>query len=175
MEDKMYYPQMMKDVQSAVWTAGCTLGMYKALKSVEEQLILQSGMDRKEWDDAMGYAVPSDRPERIPPHLREELSKTHITVVLEEYRRFEEGLIRVLHIAGKNIKDALDIMFRNVHLYTGSVDELEEEYDRSFTVSDILKCIEDQNGDGCDSILFIRNDDTGEVIYDTEFFKEEDI
>lgn len=170
-----YYPQMMKDVQSALWTASCTKELYLATRDLEKELFKQSGLTKEQWEEACCGVYKMDDPARIPPHLREELSGVHLTVVYEKYERYGMGCTTILHVAADTVLNALDKMVGRMGLYFDSISELEEDMEEAATVSDVIERIEAENGDGCDYVFLIRNDDTGEVYLDTEFFEEDSI
>lgn len=170
-----YYPQMMKDVQSALWTASCTKELYLATRDLEKELFKQSGLTKEQWEEVCCGVYKMDDPARIPPHLREELGSVHLTVVYETYERYEQGSTNILHITAGSVREALDKMLQRVGLYVDSLEELEEGAGYEMTIEDIMKYIDETSGDGCDFIFSIKNDDTGEEYRKSNFFEEENI
>lgn len=63
-------------------------------------------------------------------------------------------------------------MLQNIGVYVESVEEIKEEMEKEVTVEEVIDRIVAENGDGCDFVFSIKNDDTGESIYESDYFEE---
>lgn len=165
---------MMKEIKSAMWTAGTTPALFHACDAVEEELRKQSGLSREEWNSQMGYDTNRGlgESERIPSSVRNGAVK--LTVMYEAYERMAQGDICLMHIEGDNLRDGLFKLldYRGFQADREMLEEKEEELGRECTTEEIMDLIDEYNGDGWDCILFIKNDYTDEFYYNHDFFQE---
>ncbi len=89
----------------------------------------------------------------------------------EPYERYggSTGLKRVT-IRGNDLLDALTKMVDHLLLYVDR--EIIEEED--YTAEDIIQSIQASNGDGCDYIVLLQNQTTGEVYIESEYYEDEE-
>lgn len=166
--------KMAKDIRSALWTAGETSALFYANDALEKELCKQSGLSIKEWNKEMGYAPGKGlgEPDRTPPSILNGAVK--LTVIYEAYERMAQGDICTMHIEGENFRDALMkmLVYGGFQVSFDSFSEWEEELDHEWTIKEAMDLLDENNGDGYDCILCIRNEYTGEVYYGHEFYRE---
>lgn len=91
------------------------------------------------------------------------------------YERYSDCSPVIGHVIAPTVEEALfKALEKKINVYTweGFQKEFEEDLGRKATVEDIIKKIEDCNGDGCDYVHSIVNEETGEEIFkagDVEF------
>lgn len=100
------------------------------------------------------------------------MSEVKIRVVYIPYERYNVTAPAIGHIKADSLKEAVIKMLSKVRVYIDedSIVEEEQALGRSFTAQEIINAILGLNGDGCDYIASIQNEDTGE-----EYLKEEDV
>ena len=88
------------------------------------------------------------------------------------YERYTETPLKRVRITGADLRECLIKMVRNMGwgLYL-SVETIEEE---NMTPEDIIESLKSTNGDGCDFINRLKNEDTGEVYIDEGWVDEEE-
>lgn len=108
--------------------------------------------------------------------LTESTEKTTIEVKFEPYTRYGYEPVKTARISGKNLLDALLNMSDRMHLYVNSdyADDYEDDYGVKLTAETFLERIEEENGDGCDFIFYIKNLTTGEMLFDSGYEESED-
>ena len=96
-----------------------------------------------------------------------------LRVVYIPYVRYEGLNVCIGHIKASTLRSALLEMLNRINLYWDeeSILELEEmEYQREITADEIIEVIQEYNGDGCDTIISILDEDTKqEYMKDNEF------
>ena len=87
-----------------------------------------------------------------------------IRVVYIPYMRYEEGPVTNGHITAKSFREAILAMLEKVRMYADeeSILEREEELGRQLDQDELMDIIASENGDGCDYIASIMNEDTHE-------------
>lgn len=93
------------------------------------------------------------------------MSKVKIMVVYLPYERYTPTDPVIGHIEADSLKEAVIKMLSRVDVYVDEeiLAEQEQTAGRSFTAQEIIDNIRTLNGDGCDYIVFIKNEETGEV------------
>lgn len=111
----------------------------------------------------------------IDEMLTESEEKTRIEVMFEPYTRYGYEPIKTGRVSGKNLLDALLKMADKMRLYFDGdyADEYEEGHGVKLTAETLLERIEEENGDGCDFIFYIKNLTTGEMLFDSEYEESE--
>ena len=91
-----------------------------------------------------------------------------IRVLYIPYVRYEETSPVIGHITAASFREAFLKMLTKVRMYTDDDDILaeEEELGRELTQDELLNIIDSQNGDGCDCIISIINEETEEVYFE---------
>lgn len=103
-------------------------------------------------------------------------SPVKLTAYFEEYERYGPGGLVILHVTRKNAKEAVTTLISNMGLYADDFEDLLIGANEGIT--DPLQVLRSYlqnstNGDGCDFVYLIRNDTTGETIFeDDELFEE---
>ena len=95
-----------------------------------------------------------------------------IKVVYQRYERYQETPINEGYITAPNLRTAILTLLDKIRMYTDSEEilELEKERGRKFTAEQIIdEFIVPYNGDGCDFVFNIKNEDTGEIIFNSDF------
>lgn len=109
-------------------------------------------------------------------HNATQKSSVKLTAYFEKYERFGTIRLVILHVARKNAKEAVTALISNMGLYAEDFEDLLIGADEGIT--DPLQVLgsylqNSTNGGGCDFVYLIRNDTTGEIIFeDDEFFEE---
>lgn len=91
-----------------------------------------------------------------------------IRVLYDPYRRYENVPPMIGHISAESFRQAIIKMLDKVNMYDDeySILEREEELGRQMTQQELIEMLESQNGDGCDYIISLINETTGEVYMD---------
>lgn len=93
-----------------------------------------------------------------------------IKVVYQRYERYQETPISEGHITAPDLRTAILALLDNIGMYVDSEEilELEEENGKKWTSEELIdNFICSVNGDGCDFIFNITNEETGEVIFNS--------
>lgn len=87
-----------------------------------------------------------------------------IKVVYIRYTRYCEGPTVIGHVTAKSFREAIIKMLSKVGMYDDedTILEREEELGREMTQDELINLLNGQNGDGCDFIVSLMNEDTGE-------------
>ena len=105
-------------------------------------------------------------------------SLVKITAYVEKYERFGTGGLVILHVARKNAKEAVTALISNMGLYADDFEDLLIGADEGIT--DPLQVLgsylqNSTNGDGCDFVHLIRNDTTGDIIFEDGELEEKTV
>ena len=95
-----------------------------------------------------------------------------IKVVYQRYRRDQETLISEGRITAPNLRTAILALLDKIVMYVDSKDvlALEEENGKKWTAEELIdNFISSVNGDGCDVVLNIKNEETGEIIFNSDY------
>lgn len=95
-----------------------------------------------------------------------------IKVVYQRYERYHETPISEGHITAPDLRTAILALLDNIGMYADSevVLELEEENGKKWTAEELIdKFICSVNGDGCDIVFNIKNEETGEIIFNSDY------
>lgn len=93
-----------------------------------------------------------------------------LQVRYEPYERYGSGLkARTATVSGVDLLDALKKMSDNMLLYFDS-DDIEDD---GYTAEEVLERIEEENGDGCDFIYYIKNLTTGDTLFESDFTEDD--
>ena len=99
-----------------------------------------------------------------------------LKVVYEPYQRYEPSAPCVGHITANSFREAIIKMLDRVRMYLDpeTIQEYEEEQGREMTQEELIRRLEMENGDGCDYIFSLSNEDSGEeyMSVDTPTFEE---
>lgn len=104
------------------------------------------------------------------------MSKIKLKVVYVPYRRYEESAPNIGHITASSFREAIIKMLTRVRMYADkdTIEEYEEELGRQMTQEELVDMLVAENGDGCDFIVALTNETTGEsYMAATEFGFEE--
>lgn len=96
-----------------------------------------------------------------------------IRILYTPYERYEDVPPIIGHVIAPTLEEALFKALENkVNIYTGHgfKDDMEEELGRPATAEDILNHIKSMNGDGCDYIHSILNEETGEELMEGDAY-----
>lgn len=102
----------------------------------------------------------------------EERSTVRIKVVYQRYERYQETPISEGHITAPDLRTAILALLDRIGMYADSevILALEEEDGKKWTAEELIdKFISQVNGDGCDFIFNITNEDTGEIIFNSNY------
>lgn len=102
----------------------------------------------------------------------EERSTVRIKVVYQRYERYQETPISEGHITAPDLRTAILALLDRIGMYADSevVLELEEENGKKWTAEELIdKFISQVNGDGCDFVFNIKNEETGEIIFNSDY------
>lgn len=105
--------------------------------------------------------------------MRKSLVK--LTAYFEKYERFGTGGLVILHVARKNAKEAVTALISNMGLYAEDFEDLLIGADEGIT--DPLQVLgsylqNSTNGDGCDFVYLIKDDTTGDIIFEDDQLEE---
>ena len=95
-----------------------------------------------------------------------------IKVVYQRYERYQETPISEGHITAPDLRTAILALLDEIGMYADSevVLELEEENGKKWTAEELIdKFICSVNGDGCDIVFNIKNEETGEIIFNSDY------
>ena len=95
-----------------------------------------------------------------------------IKVVYQRYARYRETTISEGHITAPDLRTAILALLDKIGMYADSevVLELEEENGKKWTAEELIdKFICSVNGDGCDLVFNIKNEETGEIIFNSDY------
>ena len=98
------------------------------------------------------------------------MSDIKLRVLYEPYPRYEVTVPKLGHITAKSFREAIIKMLSNVRMYDDeeSILEREEELGRQMTQEELIDMLVSQNGDGCDYIIALENEDTKERYIDSD-------
>ena len=95
-----------------------------------------------------------------------------IKVTYQRYERYQETPISEGHITAPDLRTAILALLDNIGMYVDSEDvlEQEEENGKKWTAEELIdNFISSVNGDGCDVVLNIKNEETGEIIFNSDY------
>ena len=102
----------------------------------------------------------------------EERRTIRIKVVYQRYERYQETPISEGHITAPDLRTAILALLDKIGMYVDSEDvlEQEEENGKKWTAEELIdKFISRVNGDGCDFVFNITNEETGEIIFNSNY------
>ena len=102
----------------------------------------------------------------------EERRTIRIKVVYQRYERYQETPISEGHITAPDLRTAILALLDKIGMYADSevVLELEEENGKKSTAEELIdNFICSVNGDGCDFVFNIKNEETGEIIFNSDY------
>ena len=102
----------------------------------------------------------------------EERRTIRIKVVYQRYERYQETPISEGHITAPDLRTAILALLDRIGMYADSEEilALEEENGKKWTAEELIdKFISRVNGDGCDFVFNITNEDTGEIIFNSNY------
>lgn len=100
------------------------------------------------------------------------MSQIKLKVIYIPYRRYEDVLPNIGHITANSFREAIIKMLSIVGMYSdkNTIEAHEQEIGREMTQEELVDMLESENGDGCDFIITLMNETTGEeYIAQTEF------
>lgn len=86
------------------------------------------------------------------------------------YRLYPDRNIYDIEVVGKTEQDAFIQLLDEVGSYL-TPEEIESTI---MSIDTILKKLETMNGDGCNSIIYLKNDTTGDIYFGEEYDEEYD-
>ena len=95
-----------------------------------------------------------------------------IKVVYQRYERYQETPICEGHITAPDLRTAILALLDRIGMYVESEDvlALEEENGKKWTAEELIdNFICSVNGDGCDLVFNITNEETGEIIFNSDY------
>ena len=95
-----------------------------------------------------------------------------IKVVYQRYERYQETPISEGHITAPDLRTAILALLDRIGMYVHSEDALEAEdaSGKKWTAAALLdNFICSVNGDGCDVVCNIKNEETGEIIFNSDY------
>lgn len=95
-----------------------------------------------------------------------------IKVTYQRYERYRETPISEGRITAPDLRTAILALLDKIGMYADSevVLELEEENGKKWTAEELIdKFICSVNGDGCDIVFNIKNEETGEIIFNSDY------
>ena len=102
----------------------------------------------------------------------EESRTIRIKVVYQRYERYQETPISEGHITAPDLRTAILALLDRIGMYADSEEilALEEENGKKWTAEELIdKFISWVNGDGCDFVFNITNEETGEIIFNSNY------
>ena len=102
----------------------------------------------------------------------EERRTIRIKVVYQRYERYQETPISEGHITAPDLRTAILALLDRIGMYADSEEilALEEENGKKWTAEELInKFISQVNGDGCDFVFNITNEETGEIIFNSNY------
>lgn len=100
----------------------------------------------------------------------EERCTMSIKVVYQPYERYQETPISEGRITAPDLRTAILALLDEIGMYVDSEEvlELEEENGKKWTAEELIdNFISSVNGDGCDFVFNITNEETGEIIFNS--------
>ena len=94
-----------------------------------------------------------------------------IKVIYQRYERYQETPISEGHITAPDLRTAILALLDRIGMYVHSEDvlEVEEESGKKWTAEELIdNFISSVNGDGCDCVFNIKNEETGEIIFNLD-------
>lgn len=100
------------------------------------------------------------------------MSAIKLRVLYERYRRYEPMCPCIGHITSDSFRQAIIKMLSKVSMYANEevILEREEQLGREMTQQEIIDMLYSENSDGCDYIISLTNEVTGEVYMDGSNF-----
>ena len=98
-----------------------------------------------------------------------------IKVTYQRYERYQETPICEGRITAPDLRTAILALLDRIAMYDDSEDvlEMEEENGKKWTAEELIdNFICSVNGDGCDVVLNIKNEETGEIIFNSDYYYE---
>ena len=95
-----------------------------------------------------------------------------IKVVYQRYERYQETPISEGHITAPDLRTAILALLDKIGMYVDSEDvlEVEEESGKKWTAEELIdNFICSVNGDGCDLVFNIKDEETGEIIFNSDY------
>ena len=95
-----------------------------------------------------------------------------IKVVYQRYERYQETPICEGRITAPDLRTAILALLDRIGMYADSEEilALEEEDGKKWTAEELIdKFISRVNGDGCDFVFNITNEETGEIIFNSNY------
>ena len=95
-----------------------------------------------------------------------------IKVVYRRYRRDQETIISEGRITAPNLRTAILALLDRIGMYVHSEDvlEVEEERGKKWTAEELIDNFScSVNGGGCDLVFNITNEETGEIIFNSDY------
>lgn len=95
-----------------------------------------------------------------------------IKVTYQRYERYQEAIISEGHITAPDLRTAILALLDKIGMYVESEDvlEQEEENGKKWTAEELIdNFISSVNEDGCDVVLNIKNEETGEIIFNSDY------
>lgn len=102
----------------------------------------------------------------------EERRTVRIKVVYQRYERYQETPISEGRITAPDLRTAILALLDRIGMYADSEEILamEEENGNKWTAEELIdKFISRVNGDGCDFVFNITNEETGEIIFNSNY------
>ena len=102
----------------------------------------------------------------------EERRTIRIKVVYQRYERYQETPISEGHITAPDLRTAILALLDRIGMYADSEEilALEEDNGKKWTAEELIdKFISRVNGDGCDFVFNITNEETGEIIFNSNY------
>lgn len=93
-----------------------------------------------------------------------------IRVVYIPYARYVDTATVIGHVNAESFRQAIIKLLNKIGMYADgeTILEREEELGRVMTQEELIEMISAENGDGCDFIVSITNEQTGEVYLETD-------
>ena len=95
-----------------------------------------------------------------------------IKVTYQRYKRYQETRISEGRITAPDLRTAILALLDKIGMYVDSEDvlEMEEENGKKWTAEELIdNFISAVNGDGCDLVFNIKNEETGEIIFNSDY------
>lgn len=95
-----------------------------------------------------------------------------IKVTYQKYERYQESIISEGHITAPDLRTAILALLDKIGMYIESEDvlEQEEENGKKWTAEELIdNFVCSVNGDGCDVVFNIKNEETGEIIFNSDY------
>lgn len=98
------------------------------------------------------------------------MANARIECIYDVYDRTPSINTHKIFVEGSSLRVCLMKLLDIVKMYTTPDDILDEEEETGvkLTPADIISRIDEQNGDGCDFIMYLADDITGEVLISNE-------